>query len=122
MIERRLLRLSVLASGRGSNFLALQQAIQEGKLDAVICQVISNNEQAPALDKARIQGIKALAINPKSYENREEYEEEIVKHLRAENTELVVLAGYMRLIGKTILEAYPNQVVNIHPALLPSFP
>ncbi len=121
MVARKL-RLSVLASGRGSNFVAIQQAIAEGRLDAVITQVISNNADAPALEKALSFGIKAISVSPKSYPDRAAYEKQIVEYLKAENTELVVLAGYMRLVGETLLQAYPNQVVNIHPALLPSFP
>ncbi len=121
MVAKKL-RLSVLASGRGSNFLAIQQAIAEGRLDAVIRQVISNKADAPALEKARALGIKAIAIDPKSYPDRVVYERQIVEYLQAEGTELVVLAGYMLLVGETLLQAYPNRVVNIHPALLPSFP
>ncbi len=121
MVAKKL-RLSVLASGRGSNFLAIQQAIAEGRLDAVILQVISNKADAPALEKARALGIKAIAIDPKSYPDRVVYERQIVEYLQAEGTELVVLAGYMLLVGETLLQAYPNRVVNIHPALLPSFP
>ena len=122
MAVEKKLRLSVLASGRGSNFLALQEAIEEGRLDAVITQVISNKADAAALEKAKAKGIKAVHVDPKAYPNREEYEAKIVEYLREEKTELVVLAGYMRLVGETLLAAYPNQVVNIHPALLPSFP
>ena len=122
MVAKEKLRLSVLASGRGSNFLALQQAIEEGRLDAVICQVISNNAQAAALEKAKEKGIQAIHVDPKAYPNREEYEAQIVKYMQEADTQLVVLAGYMRLVGETILQAYPNRVVNIHPALLPSFP
>jgi phosphoribosylglycinamide formyltransferase-1 len=120
-MEPRVLKLAVLASGRGSNFLALWEAIQKGELDAEICLLISDKEGAPALDKAADAGINALFIDPRRYHNREEYEAEIVTQLVARDIDIVVLAGYMRLIGRVMLDAYQMRIVNIHPALLPSF-
>lgn len=121
IIEPKRLKLAILASGRGSNFLALNKAIQTGKLNADLCVLISDKEEAPALNKARELGISALHLNPKNFNNRDEYEAEIVKVLKARDIDLVVLAGYMRLVGKVLLQAYKLRVVNIHPALLPSF-
>ncbi len=121
VMEPKLLKLAVLASGRGSNFLALWEAIQKGKLDAEICLLISDKEGAPALDKAADAGITALYIDPRCYQNREEYEAEIVAQLVARDIDTVVLAGYMRLVGRVLLDAYKMRIVNIHPALLPSF-
>jgi phosphoribosylglycinamide formyltransferase, formyltetrahydrofolate-dependent len=121
IIEPKRLKLAILASGRGSNFLALNEAIQTGKLNAELGVLISDKEEAPALNKARDLGISALHIDPKSFNNRDEYEAEIVKVLKARDVDLVVLAGYMRLVGKVLLQAYKLRVVNIHPALLPSF-
>jgi phosphoribosylglycinamide formyltransferase-1 len=120
-MEPRRLKLAVLASGRGSNFLALWEAIQQGKLDAEICLLISDKEEAPVLGKASEAGITALFIDPRSYPNREEYEAEIVAQLASRDIDIVVLAGYMRLVGRHLLDAYKMRIVNIHPALLPSF-
>jgi phosphoribosylglycinamide formyltransferase-1 len=121
VMEPRVLKLAVLASGRGSNFLALWEAIQKKELDAEICLLISDKEGAPALVKAADAGITALFIDPRRYQSREDYESEIVAQLVAQGIDIVVLAGYMRLVGKVLLNAYKMKIVNIHPALLPSF-
>jgi len=121
IIEPKRLKLAVLASGRGSNFLALSEAIQAGKLNADICLLISDKIEAPALGRAKALGINAIFINPKDYNNREEYESEIVRELKVLDIDIVVLAGYMRLIGKVMLDAFRLRILNIHPALLPSF-
>lgn len=120
-IEPGCLRLAVLASGRGSNFLAIQKAIEAGQVNARVCILVSDKEQAPALQKAGEAGIETFFVDPKQYENREAYETEIVKKLASLNIDLVVLAGYMRLVGKVLLDAYSLRMINIHPALLPSF-
>jgi len=122
VMEPGRLKLAVLASGRGSNFLALQQAIQKGELNADVLLLISDKEGAPALQKAMDAGIEALFINPRLYKNRDEYEQEIVAQLTNRDIDIVVLAGYMRLVGKVLLHFYKNRIINIHPALLPSFP
>lgn len=119
--EKKRLKLAVLASGRGSNFLALQDSIKEKRLNADICVLISDKKNAPALDRAREEGIEAYYINPAAYESRDDYEKELVKKLQAEGIDIVVLAGYMRLVGRVFLEAFKYKVINIHPALLPSF-
>ncbi|MEA4925027.1 MAG: phosphoribosylglycinamide formyltransferase [Syntrophomonadaceae bacterium] len=121
IIEPKRLKLAVLASGRGSNFIALNEAIQAGKLNADICVLISDRAEAPALNKARDLGVKAVHINPRNYSSRDEYEAEVVKILKAREIDIVVLAGYMRLVGRVLLQAYKLRVLNIHPALLPSF-
>lgn len=121
MIEPGCLRLAVLASGRGSNFLAIQKAIEAGQLNARVCILISDKEHAPALQKAQEAGIAACFIDPKKFPDRETYESEIVKRLEESNIDLVVLAGYMRLVGKVLLDAFSLRMINIHPALLPSF-
>ena len=121
IVEPKRLKLAVLASGRGSNFLALSEAIQAGKLNADICVLISDQIEAPALSRARAIGINALFISPKAYNSREEYESEIVRNLKSLDIDIIVLAGYMRLVGKVLLEAYKLRILNIHPALLPSF-
>lgn len=116
-----LLRLGVLASGRGSNFDAIYAAIDRGDLQARIEVLISDKKDAPALDKASMRGIPIRYIDPKAYSDRESYESEIVTSLRQAGAELVVLAGYMRLVGQVFLQNYRWRILNIHPALLPSF-
>jgi len=122
IIKSDRLQLAVLASGRGSNFLSILKAIENGDLNARIAVLISDKENALALQKAREAGIPAFYINPKLYTNREAYETEIVKQLQSLHIDLVVLAGYMRLVGKVLLASYPHKIINIHPALLPAFP
>jgi phosphoribosylglycinamide formyltransferase-1 len=121
-MEPKRLRLAILASGRGSNFQALWNTIQDGRLDAEICIVISDKKDAPVLFKAEDLEISALHIDPRWYESRALYEQAIVDTLDALQVDIIVLAGYMRLVGRVILDAYPMRVLNIHPALLPSFP
>lgn len=115
-------RLGVLISGRGSNLQALIDAIGDGRLDASIAIVISNREDAAGLQKARDAGIEALALSHRGWPVREDYDRALVHELKARDVGLVCLAGFMRLVGAPLLDAYPNAVVNIHPSLLPSFP
>lgn len=115
------LYLAVLASGRGSNFEALQKEIDDQRLPAVIRVVISDNEKAPVLEKARLRGIAAYYINPGQFDNREHYERELVRVCEDYEVDLVVLAGYMRILGDTFIRSYLWRIINIHPALLPSF-
>ncbi|MEN6325047.1 MAG: phosphoribosylglycinamide formyltransferase [Syntrophomonas sp.] len=121
IMEPRRLKLAVLASGRGSNFDAIQNAIAKGDLAADIKILISDQQQAPALDKAAGYGIEALYVNPHDYQNRDAYENYIVSQTKKHEIDLIVLAGYMRLVGKVFLNDYKWRIVNIHPALLPSF-
>lgn len=116
------LRLGVLASGRGSNLQAILENIKAGMLDAEVVVVISDKEGAYALKRAESFGIPGIYINPSLFPSKNEYEEAIVRVLRQKRVELVILAGYMRLVGSVILEAYPNRIMNIHPSLLPAFP
>jgi phosphoribosylglycinamide formyltransferase-1 len=115
-------RLGVLISGRGSNLQALIDAIREGRLDAEIAVVISNRADAAGLDRAREAGIEALHINHRSFANRDDFDRAVVDALRARDVGLVCLAGFMRLVGPAMLEAFPNAILNIHPSLLPAFP
>jgi len=117
------MRLAVFASGRGSNFRALLEASRAGRLPlAEFVVLVSDKPDAKALDIARECGVKALHVSPKNFESRDAYEQEILRRLRELKVEGICLAGYMRLVGKTILRAFPNRILNIHPALLPSFP
>lgn len=115
-------RLGILLSGRGSNFLAIHEAIGRGELDAEIVAVISNRSDAPGLARARALGLSAFAIDHRAAASREVHEGKILETLRACDVELVALAGYMRTLTSLLIDAYPNRILNIHPSLLPSFP
>lgn len=116
------LRLGVLASGRGSNLQSIMDAAAAGWIEAEVAAVVSDNENAFALERARQAGIPAEFVNPKGYAAKDDYERAIVAVLQKHGVELVCLAGYMRLVGRVMLEAFPQKIMNIHPALLPSFP
>lgn len=115
-------RLGVLISGRGSNLQSIIDAIARAELDASIAVVISNRPDAAGLQRARDAGIPAECVRPKDFGSRDEYDAAIAQRLSAHGVTLVCLAGYMRLVGKPLLDAFPNAVLNIHPSLLPSFP
>jgi phosphoribosylglycinamide formyltransferase-1 len=114
--------LGVLISGRGSNLQAIIDAIRDGRLDARVAVVISNRADAYGLDRARAAGIETLVRDHKAWPTRDVYEAVLVDDLRARNVNVVCLAGFMRLLGATFVNAFPNRILNIHPALLPSFP
>jgi phosphoribosylglycinamide formyltransferase-1 len=115
-------RLGVLISGRGSNLQSLIDACRDGRLNAEIAVVISNREDAAGLDRARAAGIEAICISHRGWPSRQEYDRALVDALRARNVDLVCLAGFMRLVGAPMIEAFPNAILNIHPSLLPAFP
>ena len=115
-------RLGVLISGRGSNLQALIRAVQDERLDATIAVVISNVADAPGLEHARTAGIEALTISHKGWPSRADFDRELAAQLTQRHVGLVCLAGFMRLAGPPLLEAFPNAILNIHPSLLPSFP
>ncbi|MDQ3417607.1 MAG: phosphoribosylglycinamide formyltransferase [Acidobacteriota bacterium] len=114
--------IGVLISGRGSNLQSLIDAQLNGELPGRIAVVISNKAGAPGLDRARAVGIEALAINHRDYADRDVFDRAIADVLKARGVTLVCLAGFMRLIGPPLLEAFPDAILNIHPSLLPSFP
>ena len=115
-------QIGVLLSGRGSNFEALAEAVRDGRIpDAQIAAAVSNREDAPGLERARQRGIPAVAIPSKGLE-REEFDRLVVAELRKRNIELVCLAGYMRLLSRYFVDAFPGRTLNIHPSLLPAFP
>jgi phosphoribosylglycinamide formyltransferase-1 len=115
-------RLGILISGRGSNMLAIGDAIAAGRLDATIAVVVSSRAGAPGLERAAAAGIPTAVIAPKDHASREACDRAIVDVLRAHDVELVCLAGYMRLITPAFVEAFPNAILNVHPSLLPAFP
>jgi phosphoribosylglycinamide formyltransferase 1 len=118
----RLLRVGVLASGNGTNLQALIDRCEDGSVPAAISCVISNIASAFALERAKKHGIPAILIDHRLYASREEYDGAIVKALKDHGIGLVALAGFMRIITPVLIEAFPNAIMNIHPALLPSFP
>jgi phosphoribosylglycinamide formyltransferase 1 len=114
-------KLGVLLSGRGSNFLAIADSVQGGRIPAEIAIVISNRAEAPGLDAARQRGLNAQII-PSKGRRREEHDAEVTAALQGAKVELVCLAGYMRLLSPEFVRAFPNRILNIHPSLLPAFP
>lgn len=118
----RKVRLGVLVSGRGSNLQAIMDAIKAGKLSAEILVVVSDNEKAAALDRARGEGIDAVFVDPKAYSPRVELDRQLVRIMKDYDVDLVVLAGFMRVLGAEFVEAFRHRIMNIHPSLLPAFP
>jgi phosphoribosylglycinamide formyltransferase-1 len=114
-------KIAILISGRGSNMVALLDAIREGRLNAEASVVISNVESAAGLVKARERGVETLVISHKN-RPREEHDREIVGELQRRDVSLVCLAGYMRLLSPLFVRAFENRILNIHPSLLPAFP
>jgi formyltetrahydrofolate-dependent phosphoribosylglycinamide formyltransferase len=117
----KLLELAVFASGRGSNFQAIYNAIQNGQLNAQVKVVISNNADAGALDFAREHQLPAVHLSAKSYKSRTEFDEALLEILAQYEVNFIVLAGYMKLIRPKIIQAFRHRILNIHPALLPAF-
>jgi phosphoribosylglycinamide formyltransferase-1 len=115
-------RIGVLISGRGSNLQSIIDAVQEGRLDAQIGVVISNRADAAGLMRAREAGIEARIVNARDFPDRETCDRAIADILVDSRVELVCLAGFMRIVGKPLLHAFPNRILNIHPSLLPAFP
>ena len=121
-----LLRLAVLASGRGSNLHAIIDAIESKVLQAQIVAVISNKKESVALERARKHGLPDLFVDPKPFagqpDSREAYDRALLEVLEQRQVELVLMAGYMKIVTPVLVNAYANRMMNIHPSLLPSFP
>ena len=115
-------RIAVFASGNGSNFEALAKACADGAIDAEIALCVTDKPGADVVERAARFTVPVLEFKPKDFSSKEEYESMIVDCLQKENVELICLAGYMRIVGKKLLEAFPNRIINIHPSLLPAFP
>jgi phosphoribosylglycinamide formyltransferase-1 len=116
------LRLGILASGRGSNFQSIIDAINSGRLRAEIAVLITDNPSAFAIERAKKHGIEYLVMSPKEYSSKDDYFVKIAEKLKKRNVGLVILAGFMRIVRKSLIDTFPNKVMNIHPALLPAFP
>jgi phosphoribosylglycinamide formyltransferase-1 len=117
-----MVNIGVLVSGSGTNLHAIIEAIEAGKIEGKICIVISDNPDAYAIKRAKKYNIKTQYINYKEFSNREEYDKKIISVLKEKDCDLVVLAGYMKILTPYFINAYKNKIMNIHPALLPSFP
>lgn len=116
-------RIAVMVSGagRGSNMQAIIDACKSGKVAGEVAVVIGVKSDAPAMERAANQGIKIAAISPKSFENVRDYDDEVLKTLKDNKIDLICLAGYMRVLGQNVVDAYRNAIMNVHPALIPSF-
>ncbi|PLX84705.1 MAG: phosphoribosylglycinamide formyltransferase [Desulfuromonas sp.] len=118
----RKVRIGALASGGGTNLQAIIDACQNGSLDAEIALVFTNNPEAGALKRARKAGIACSVLDHREFQSREDFDRAVVQTLQDAGVELVILAGFMRLISEVFLDAFPGRIMNIHPALLPAFP
>lgn len=122
MAGAKKVRVGVLASGRGSNLQAIIDASDAGKLDATLVVVVSDKSDAYALERARRHGVPPVFVDPKAYETREAFDQAIIGVLTAHQVELVCLAGFMRVLTPGFIHHFRHRIMNIHPALLPSFP
>lgn len=117
-----MLRLAVMVSGGGTNLQALIDAVEEGRIrNAQIATVISNKKEAYALERAKKHGIPGVCISPKDFADREAFNQALIEALDKEQVDLVVLAGYLVILPKTLIRTYANRIINIHPSLIPSF-
>lgn len=117
-----MLTLGVLASGRGSNFQSIIDSIESGYITAKIAILITDNPDSYAVERANKHNIESLVLRPRDFSDRDAYYSHIAEELKKRGIELIILAGFMRVVGKPLLDQYTNKVMNIHPALLPSFP
>ena len=115
-------KIALFASGNGSNFQAIIDKIEEGKLAAKIAVLVTDKPNCFAIERAHNHNIPVFSFIPKNYASKDDYEKEIASLLIENNVSLIVLAGYMRIIGNVLLSAFYNRIINIHPALLPAFP
>ena len=115
------MNIAVLCSGSGTNLQAIIDNVGSGYINAKIALVLSDKKDAFALERAKKAGIETVVLNSKDYKGREEFDKEVIRNLKKRDVGLVVLAGFMRLLGKAFLDEFPEKVVNIHPSLLPAF-
>lgn len=117
-----MVKIAVFASGSGSNFQSIVDSVQSGQLDASVELLVCDKSNAYVIERAEQNGIEAFVFNPKEYQSKTEYEKKIALELQKRGIEYLILAGYMRLIGPTLLREFENRIINIHPSLLPMFP
>ncbi|MFM7364167.1 MAG: phosphoribosylglycinamide formyltransferase [Cuspidothrix sp.] len=115
------LKLGIMASGNGSNFEVIAQAIADRKINAQIQVLVYNNPTAKAAARAKKWGVETVLLNHRQYKNREKFDHQIVQTLKEYDVQFVVMAGWMRLVTQVLIEAFPHRMINIHPSLLPSF-
>jgi len=115
-------KIAVFLSGRGSNFMALSDAVQSGNINADIALVFSNKKAAAGLLHARKMGLETLYLRPKNFDSREVYDERVAEEVKKREIDLICLAGYMKILTPGLCRKFKNKIINIHPALLPSFP
>lgn len=116
------MNIAVFASGSGSNFQSLVEASEAGSLGAEISLLVCDRKDALVLERAKKHGIPTFVFTAKDYGSKAEFERKIIEQLRTHDAEFIALAGYMRLIGETLLKEYGGRIINIHPSLLPAFP
>lgn len=115
------MNIAILCSGSGTNLQAIIDSVKNGYIPAKIALVVSDNKDAFALTRAKNARVDTLVLNPKDFKTRETFDREIIKNLKKKNVELIVLAGFMRIMSSHFIRQYKNRIMNIHPALLPSF-
>ncbi len=116
------LKLGVLVSGRGTNLQSILDAIDHGRIPAEVAVIVSNKQNAPALERGKKQGIESRFLNPKDHATREDYDRALVALLKQHEVGLVCLAGYMKILTSGFIQAFQGKIINIHPSLLPAFP
>jgi phosphoribosylglycinamide formyltransferase 1 len=115
-------KIAVFLSGRGSNFLAIHDAVKKGDINADISLVFSNKKEAPGLLRAKKMDLETLYLNPKEFASKEDYDNKIIDEIKKREIDLICLAGYMKILTPGFCNEFENHIMNIHPALLPSFP
>lgn len=115
------MNIAVFASGRGTNFSAILKAVKSGKIKAGLSLLVCDNPKAGVIARAKSAGVKIALVKRDSFATKEDFEKQIIRHLKGNKIDLIVMAGYMRILGKKIINRYRNKILNIHPALLPSF-
>ena len=116
-----MLNIAVFCSGEGTNLQAIIEAVQRGDIKARLSLVVSDNKEAPALQRAKKAAVKTIFLDPQEFPSREKFEKELIAYLQEENIGLIVLAGFMRVLSPFFVQKYPNKIFNIHPSLLPAF-
>ncbi|MBS4175647.1 phosphoribosylglycinamide formyltransferase [Bacillus sp. FJAT-49736] len=117
-----MVKIAVFASGNGSNFQSIVNAIKSGQLDATVELLVCDKPEAYVIERAKEESIETFVFDPKDYSSKTDFEKDIILELQKRGVQYLILAGYMRLIGPTLLHEYENRIINIHPSLLPLFP